>query len=257
MNKRVWVFQIKKDLTRQGADKAAWYVGWYDQHNKRHSECCGTGSRGRNLADKRLRRLQSELDTGIQRSDSRKAWTEFQTEYREKILSGLARKTLDAAIDSLDHFRRIVGPGRVQSVTTATIDGFVAQRRKEPGLKPGSVVSPATINKDLRHIKAALRVAREWGYLPEVPKIRMVKQPQKLPTYVTPEHFDLIYGVACDLAKFPAESGQQCSPVDWWRALVVTAYMTGLRVGEILAKRHKVNVYCGGRKRLDFDTGSV
>jgi hypothetical protein len=145
--------------------------------------------------------------TATLRSDCRKAWTEFQTEYREKILSGLARKTQDAAIDSLDRFRRIVGTGRVHSVTTATIDGFVAQRRKEPGLKPESVVSPVTINKVLRYIKAALRVAREWGYLPEVPKIRMVREPQRLPAYVTPEHFDVIYSTACDLAKFPRRPG--------------------------------------------------
>jgi integrase len=184
-----------------------------------------------------VRRIQSELDMGVHRSDSRKPWTEFQQEYREKILSGLAAKTLAAAIDSLDHFRRIAGPGRVQSITAVMIDGFVAKRRREPGLKPGSVVSPATINKDLRHIKAALRVAREWGYLPEVPKIRMVKEPQKLPTYVAPEHFDLIYGTACDLAKLPAVAEQRYTAADWWRALVVTAYMTGLRVGEILAVR--------------------
>src|SRR5215211_1832305 len=87
----------------------------------------------------------------------------------------------------------------------------------------------------LRHIKAVLRVAREWGYLPEVPKVRMVKEPQRLPTYVTPEHFDLIYVQACDLAKFPNEPGQGFTPSDWWKGLIVTAYMTGLRVGELLA----------------------
>jgi integrase len=117
----------------------------------------------------------------------------------------LAPKTNDAAIDSLGHFQRISKPGKVQSIKTAMIDEFISKRRLEAGLKPGSVVSPATINKDLRHIKAALRIAKEWGYLPEVPKIRMVKEPQKLPTFVTPEHFDLIYNKACDLARFPNE----------------------------------------------------
>lgn len=248
MNKRVWIFQIKKDVARRGADAASWYVGWYDQHSKRHSESCGPGSRGQNLAEKRVRRIQSELDMGVHRSDSRKPWIEFQEEYREKILSGLAPKTLAAAIDSLDHFRRIAGPSRVQAINTAMIDGFVAKRRYESGQKLGSVVSPATINKDLRHIKAALRVAREWDYLPEVPKIRMVKEPKKLPSYVIPEHFNLIYGTACGLTKIPASPGQSYSPSDWWRALVVTAYMTGLRVGEILAVR---------REDLDLEKGEL
>jgi len=144
---------------------------------------------------------------------------------------------VDAANDSLGHFHRIVKPVQVQTVTTAMIDQFISRRRLEAGQKAGSVVSPATINKDLRHIKAALRIAQEWGYLPEMPKIRMVKQPQKLPTYVTPEHFDLIYTKACDLAKFPKDQGQNFTPPEWWQAMVVTAYMTGLSVGEILAIR--------------------
>ena len=237
MNKRVWIFQQKKEVARKGAAAASWYVGWYDLQGKRHSESCGAGSRGKSQAEKRLRRIQSELDTGVHQPNNRKAWAEFRTEYEERILSGLAPKTQDAATDSLGHFERIVRPGRVQAITTAVLDEFIAKRRQEAGLKPGSVVSPATINKDLRHIKAAMRVAREWGYLPEVPKVRMVKEPQRLPTYVTPDHFDLIYSKACDLAKFPKVEGAAYSPADWWRALVVTAYMTGLRVGELLAVR--------------------
>src|SRR5438045_282633 len=125
MNKRVWIFQHKKDVVKKGADAASWYVGWYDLRGKRHSESCGPGSRG----------------------------------------------------------------------------------------------APATINKDLRHIKAALRLAREWNYLPEVPKIRMVKEPQKLPTYVTPEHFDLIYNTGCELAKLPDDPGRGYTPAEWWKAL--------------------------------------
>jgi integrase len=235
MNKRVWIFQQKKEVEKKGADNASWYVGWYDLQGKRHSESCGPGSRGKNAAEKRFRRIQSELDTGVHEPNNRKLWTEFRAEYEEKILSGLAPKTKDAAIDSLGHFQRIAAPGRVQSVNTAVIDEFIAKRRLEGGLKPGSVVSPATINKDLRHIKAALRIANEWGYLPTVPKIRMVKEPQKLPTYVTAEHFDLIYSKACDLANLPNEKGQGYSAADWWKALVVVAYLTGLRIGEILA----------------------
>jgi len=237
MNKRVWIFQYKNEVARKGEAKASWYVGWYDLDGKRHSESCGPGARGQGLAEKRLRRIQSELDTGVHRPAGRTGWADFQREYDERILSGRAPKTRDAATDSLDHFKRIAKPGRVGSITTAMIDGFVAKRRHEKGSKRNSVVSPATINKDLRHIKAALRVAHDWGYLPELPRIRMVKEPQKLPTYVTAEHFDLIYAKACELAKFPQNPGQVYSPAEWWRALTLTAYMTGLRVGEILAIR--------------------
>ncbi len=96
------------------------------------------------------------------------------------------------------------------------------------------MISPASVNKEIRHLKAALRIAKEWGYLAEVPKCRMLKEPGKLPTYVTGEHFAGIYA-ACDQAKLPDD--QPYPAVDWWRGLVVTAYMTGWRVGDLLALR--------------------
>lgn len=80
---------------------------------------------------------------------------------------------------------------------------------------PKSTVSVATINKEHRHLKAALRKARERGYLPVVPTFRMLKEPKKLPLYVTPEHFAAIYQ-ACDCATMP-EAGNY-SAGDWWRA---------------------------------------
>src|SRR6476469_3620431 len=110
MNKSVWIFQQKKELAQKGEAGASWYVGWYDLQGKRHSESCGPGSRGRNAAEKRLRRIQSELDTGVHQPASKKLWADFQAEYEEKILSGLAPKTQAAAIDSLGHFRRVVNP---------------------------------------------------------------------------------------------------------------------------------------------------
>jgi integrase len=43
----------------------------------------------------------------------------------------------------------------------------------------------------------------------------------------------------------PIVDGQQYTPAQWWRALVVTAYMTGLRIKELLAVR---------REDLDFQS---
>ena len=81
---------------------------------------------------------------------------------------------------------------------------------------------------------AGLRVAHDWGYLLKMPKFRMLKEPVKIPQYVTPEHFAAIYQ-ACDSAVRPKAS--HYSPSDWWRALITFAYMTGWRVGEPLALR--------------------
>jgi integrase len=117
---------------------------------------------------------------------------------------------------------------------TSTVDEFRAKRRSEPGKKKGASVSPATVNKDLRHLRAVLRRAHSWGYLPRVPDFTFEKEAKKLPTYVAADHFACIYR-ACDLAKLP--TGLPCSPADWWRALLVMGYMTGWRIGDMLGLR--------------------
>jgi integrase len=87
-------------------------------------------------------------------------------------------------------------------------------------------------------------VAVEWGYLARKPKIRMEKVPLKLPRYVPGEHFAAMYK-ACKVATLPAGQGN-VTPADWWQALLVMAYMTGWRIGDILALR---------RDQLNLDAG--
>jgi integrase len=158
---------------------------------------------------------------------------------------GQAIRTRDQIKISLKHFKRLMKPKKIAAIKTTTIDGFIAARRKEAGKKRGSLLSPATVNKDLRHLKAALGLAYEWGYLPARPKFRMEREREELPTYVSPEHFAKIYG-ACDVARMPRH--QTFPPADWWRALLVTAYMTGWRIGDLLSLRGE---------DLDIDAGTA
>ncbi len=104
----------------------------------------------------------------------------------------------------------------------------------------------ATINKELRHLRAVLGMAKDWGYLSEVPRFRMIREPHFLPTYVTGDHFAAMYG-ACESARMPEEL-PNVAPADWWRALLVMGYMTGWRVGDMLALR---------RDNLDLDTATA
>ena len=65
----------------------------------------------------------------------------------------------------------------------------------------------------------------------------MIREPHKMPVFVTPEHFAVIYHKASTLVRLPAKCDPHYTAADWWQALTVTAYMTGLRINEILSIR--------------------
>jgi len=237
MQKKVWIFQYPREVRAKGSDRASYYVGWYDNGGKRRSESCGPGARGKTAAERLQRKLHSELDMGVHQPEGKTKWSKFRKEYEEKVVSTLAPQSREQVKSALDHFQRIGRLGRMDQIKTATIDTFIATRQTERGKKQKSRVSPATVNKDLRFIKAALRVAYDWDYLPKVPKIRMLREPEKIVQYVTPEHFTLIYQQACGKAVLPDYKGQKSSAETWWKALVTSAYMTGWRIRELLALR--------------------
>ncbi len=240
-----WIYQDDKQAKKYGEEKASWYVGWLDPEGKRRCKSCGPGEQGHRNAEKLRRKREAELLTGTYRSQLHTAWAEFRKEYEGRVVPGLAARTRGEVKTALDHFERIVKPGRVSQLGTPHVDRYIAARRAGKGKERGTTVSPATINKELRHLKAALGVAKEWGHLPAVPKFRMERELKKLPGYVPPEDFAAIYA-ACDAARYPA--GLPYPAADWWRGLLVTAYMTGWRVGALLAL---------GREDVDLDAGTA
>lgn len=238
-----WIYQDDKQVKKHGASKASWYVGWLDPEGKRRCKSCGPGPQGKKNADRLSEKVAAQLVTGTYQDNSRKTWEQFRREYEERVLEGLAVLTRAQVRISLEHFERIVKPVRVSVLRATHIGDFVATRRQERGLRKGDVISPASVNRDLRHIKAALKVAFDWAYLPTMPKFRMEREPKKLPTYVSGEHFAAIYR-ACETARLPKAAN--VVPADWWRSLLVMGYMTGWRIADLLAFR---------RDQLDLDEG--
>lgn len=166
--------------------------------------------------------------------NTRKTWSEFRTELEEKVLSGKRASTRGAYKFCLDNFERIIKPVRLQAITTKTITDFVAKRRQEPDMRKGTLVSRATINKELRHLRAVLRRAHDFGYLAKVPKLPFEKEAKKLPSYMSDEHFLAIYA-KCDDAKHPLDLPNGVTACVWWRGLLTTAFMTGWRISSLLA----------------------
>jgi integrase len=232
-----WTYQKPEQVKKFGEDRASWYVGWFEPDGRKRGKACGAGFHGQKIAEKLKRKLEAELMTGTYQMQTRKVWEDFCAEYESRVLAGLAMRTRGEALTALAHFERLVKPIRVFAISTAHVDQYIEARRQEVGLRKGELLSPATLNKGLRHIKAALNMAVEWGYLAKAPRFHMQKEPGKLPTYVTPEHFVSIYK-ACDQAKLPRGLAN-ITTGDWWRALLVMAYLTGWRIGSLLALRRE------------------
>lgn len=240
-----WIYQDPKQVIKHGPEAASWYLGWRDPDGKMRGKSYGAGEEGKAKAEKARVILENDLERGTYRLDTRKQWKEFKAEFIKRVADGLAPSTRRLTVEALDVFEKLAKPKRMAAIRTQTIDDFIAKRRQQKGKREGDVVSPATVNRQLRHLKAALRVAGEWGYLPVIPKVRMLKEPGKLPRFVTPEHFAAIYA-ACKDARWP--DAQAFAAADWWKALLVTAYMTGWRIGALLALR---------REDLDLTTGTA
>jgi integrase len=240
-----WVYQDPDQVKLKGAAKASYYVGWRDPDGKMRCKSYGAGKAGKDKAEKQATILRDQLEHGTYKATSRKSWAEFREEFERRIADGMRPSTRRLAIEAVDVFQKLIKPKRMAAIKTQTIDDFIAERRKENGRHKGDLVSPATVNRQLRHLKAALRIAHEWGYLSAVPKVRMLKESGKLVVYVTPEHFAAIYR-KCDVADLPRVQGYTVA--DWWRGLLVTCYMTGWRIGAVLALK---------KEDLDLDAGEA
>ena len=232
MRKKAWSYQIKSQVKKHGKAKASWHVGWHDLDGQRKSKSCGPGARGKRDAEKLADTIHSQLVTGTYQSNERKTWQEFRELYELQIISSMDPKPAREVRNSLRTFDRIIRPNLMRFIDSKKVDEFVAKRRKEKG-RIKKTLSPATVNKELRFIRAALNVAHDWDFLVKVPKIRFLRESKKLPTYAPPEHFAAIYE-ACETAKFP-NGVPNVMPCDWWRGLLTTGYMTGWRIGQLLA----------------------
>lgn len=101
--------------------------------------------------------------------------------------NGGSKSHTDPMMSSFKAFERYAAPARVEQITASTIDGFIAKRLRDSGRKPNSVISPATVNRDLRHLKAILGFAVRWKYLAKVAEIRMVREVQEIGEVMTVE----------------------------------------------------------------------
>lgn len=222
---KVWLFQDSRQRKDQGT-KAAWHVAWYEGRKKR-SKKVGTKKAAREYQS----RLESAMNSDEFSGAVRSTWQEVRSEYMTAVMATRREGTRVQARIALDHLERILAPTTLADITRQTLTEFAAARSKEKN-RSGNRLSRATINKDLRQIRAFLHEAVRRKYLFKCPEIPFLKESKRIPTYITPEVFGKLYA-ACEVATEPSEQGY--SAPDWWRAYLVFLYLTGWRAMEPLA----------------------
>jgi integrase len=238
-------------------DRPHYSIEYRDHTGKRRTKSFGAGSNAHRLAKQAVVKLDAELRTGVYadrelekerqaaEESKRMTWTQFVIEqYNPKEIELMpSGRSKPLVRKSLRFFGQLCDNPMLHTITADTISAFREKRSKAKGKKPGSTISRATVNSDLRAIKAALRAAAEWGYIEKAPKVKFLDEFHELPRYVTPEHFAAIFK-ACETATLPDE--MHVAAGEWWRALLMFAQMTGWRISEILAlKWADVNLEAG------------
>jgi integrase len=153
-------------------------------------------------------------------------WAHLLVRLDSHFAGRIAERSARTLAASLAVFTRMARPDLLAEISTAVVDRFASDRL-------GAGVSPATVNKDLRAVKVALRRAEDWGLITRAPKIRPLKEPGLIKHATTPEEFVRLYSAA---------------PDSWWRALFFTLFTTGWRISETLSIRWS---------DIDFDAGTI
>ena len=238
---RAWVFQDSRQRQQLGT-RCAWSVGWIDSRGKRRSKVVGTS---KTLAKKFAEKKKAEHAKGLVEVE-RKKWSDFRAEYEKTVTvkwrSGDSRLVCDR---SLNLFEQLVKPVYLDQVDDKAMDEYVAKRLTMPGKKRGDLVSAETIRKEVRTVRAALTFAVRWNYLEKVPYRPEIEGYGREKPYVTEGDFVAMLEHV-HAARLPAN--QYYDRSDFWRALIVTAWTTGLRKSALLGLLWE---------DLDFSDGTV
>jgi site-specific recombinase XerD len=111
------------------------------------------------------------------------------------------------------HFAKFIGSRSLDSIAVKDVDLYRMARAK--------LVSPVTVNIELRMLRVAFYRAERWKLLNDNPfkRVRLMRIPEQQPTYLTKEDFQ-------KLMTFVSE--------EWLKDMLVVAVATGMRRGELL-----------------------
>jgi integrase len=166
-----------------------------------------------------------KLNNGLLAEPSKVTWQAFREAFEEEHMPGVRPRTRRKHNQALDLFEELVSPRALHSINERTIAAFLAGMRKRP-VRGRVGMAPGTMHVYLQHRHTALSYAKSQKLMAEVPTFPHVSVPKKNPQPVPTEAFERLLDKA---------------PGDDWRALMLTAWLAGLRAGECYALRWKAS----------------
>ncbi len=184
-----------------------WVVRWYSSNGQ---ERYGKVFKDRKEAERFAAEKQRQVSLGRADRPPKVTLEEFRLEHERAMKGRVAFATLYNQLRALKLFENSIGSSTLLSrVTPTQAELFVAKRM-------ASGVSLETVNKDIRTLRGIFNL-RE-GQNPFA-RIKRRKVCQKPVNYVSVGEYLALESAAKNI---------------WWKALISTAYGSGLRVGEIL-----------------------
>ena len=193
------------------------------------------------------RRREGELAAGTYKAQNRAAWPDFVAEYDRRVLAGLAPRSRDEALASLNCFARIVKPVHVLALTTEKIDDFIAARRREETTLGGGGAQGVARHRQQGppSRQGRPRLRRRVGAPAEAAEVPHGADTQEAADlHAAGTLRQALQGVRP--ARWPDDRPYPAA--DWWRGSDRHGYMTGWRIGQILALR---------REDVDLEEGTA
>jgi integrase len=224
--KRITVYLLRP------RDRPTFQLQWVDPDTgRRKSRSAGTDDA--ELAEKVRADLEYELNHGLAREPSKMPWAEFRRQYEQEKLATLRERTREKAGNVFDSFEAFIGDRKLGDISERTVSKYTVFLR-EKGRKV------TTISGHLAYLRAALGWAASQKLIIAAPKVVMPKLPRKQAIRkIVAEEFERLVAVA---------------PSEPWRALICTAWYTGMRRNEMLDLHWTADE---GHPWVDFDTGRI
>ncbi len=219
-------FQKVSLLKRPNSRTQFWYLRWFEETPEGVKERWKSTRKVLKREAEVLRsQLERELEEGGGRSQRSLTWKQFQEDFLESHTRRKPGSTLKTYRTSLEVFGKLANVRQVSEVDFGCLEDFVKSR-----LKSGA--APATVNRDLRHVRAALKWAERRKFIDKAPDFHglFVREELKNPVVVPREDF------AAMVAALKSENLKlKTASPDWWKIFLYLSYYLGLRRNETLS----------------------